>query len=133
MMQRTALAALLAMAWSAVALPGGTYAQAIDWVEKSNEHAQVVLDGVAKFNPENAAAIGVEGLDEEITDLNPERFERELADSEEILAELKRRLEDETDTRVRQDLGILIKVMNDGIRSELITTSTRVFSAAFAL
>jgi hypothetical protein len=41
-----------------------------------------------------------------------------LASRAEILAELKRRLEDETDTRVRQDLGILIKVMNDGIRSE---------------
>jgi hypothetical protein len=118
MMRRTALAALLAMAWSAIALPGGAYAQAIDWVEKSNEHAQVVLDGVAKFNPENAAAIGVEGLDEEITDLNPERYERELAESEKILAELERRLEGETDTKVRQDLGILIKVMNDSIRSD---------------
>jgi len=117
-MQRSALAALLAMAWSAIALPGGTYAQAIDWVEKSNEHAQVVLDGVAKFNSEYAAAIGVEGLDEEITDLNPERYERELAESEKILAELERRLEGETDTRVRQDLGILIKVMNEGIRSD---------------
>ncbi len=116
-MQRTALAALLAMAWSAVALPGDTSARAIDWVEKSNEHAQVVLDGVAKFTPEDAAAIGVDGLDEEITDLNPERYERELAESEEILAELKRRLEDETDTRVRQDLGILIKVVKDSMRS----------------
>ncbi len=117
MMQRAALAALLAMAWSAVALPGDTSARAIDWVEKSNEHAQVVLDGVAKFTPEDAAAIGVDGLDEEITDLNPERYERELAESEEILAELKRRLEDETDTRVRQDLGILIKVVKDSMRS----------------
>ncbi len=116
-MQRAALAALLAMAWSAVALPGDTSARAIDWVEKSNEHAQVVLDGVAKFTPEDAAAIGVDGLDEEITDLNPERYERELAESEEILAELKRRLEDETDTRVRQDLGILIKVVKDSMRS----------------
>jgi len=116
-MQRTALAAWLAIMWSAVALAGGTSAQAIDWVEKSNEHAQVVLNGVAKFTPENAAAIGVDGLDEEITDLNPQRYERELADSAEILAELKRRLEDETDTRVRQDLGILIKVVKDSMRS----------------
>ncbi len=117
-MHRAGSVALLAFAASAVSLPGGSYAQAIDWVEKSNEHAQVVLDGVAKFSPENAAAIGVDGLDEEIRDLKPERYERELAESEDILAELKRRLEDETDTRVRQDLGILIKVMNDGIRSE---------------
>jgi len=117
-MHRAGSIALLAFAASAVSLPGGTYAQAIDWVEKSNEHAQVVLDGVAKFSPENAAAIGVDGLDEEIRDLKPERYERELAESEDILAELKRRLEDETDTRVRQDLGILIKVMKDSMRSE---------------
>ena len=117
-MHRAGSIALLAFAASAVSIPGGSYAQAIDWVAKSNEHAQVVLDGVAKFSPENAAAIGVEGLDEEITDLNPERYERELAESERILAELKKRLEDETDTRVRQDLGILIKVMKDSIRSE---------------
>ena len=117
-MQRAGLIALLAFAASAVSLPGGTSAKGIDWVEKSNTHAQIVLEALAKFNPESAGAIGVEGLDEEIRDLKPERYERELAESEDILAELKRRLEDETDTKVRQDLGILVKVMKDSIRSE---------------
>ena len=117
-MRRAGLIALLALAASAVSLPGATSANGIDWVEKSNTHAQIVLEAVAKFNPESAAAIGVDGLDEEIRDLKPERYERELAESEDILAELKRRLEDETDTRVRQDLGILIKVAQDSIRSE---------------
>ena len=117
-MHRAGSIALLAFATSALSIPGGSYAQAIDWVEKSNTHAQIVLEAVAKFNPESAAAIGVDGLDEEIRDLKPERYERELAESEDILAELKRRLEDETDTRVRQDLGILIKVAQDSIRSE---------------
>jgi hypothetical protein len=117
-MRRAGLIALLAFAASAVSLPGATSANDIDWVEKSNTHAQIVLEAVAKFNPESAAAIGVDGLDEEIRDLKPERYERELAESEDILAELKRRLEDETDTRVRQDLGILIKVAQDSIRSE---------------
>jgi len=118
MMRRAGLIVLLALAASAVSLPGATSANGIDWVEKSNTHAQIVLEAVAKFNPESAAAIGVDGLDEEIRDLKPERYERELAESEDILAELKRRLEDETDTRVRQDLGILIKVAQDSIRSE---------------
>jgi len=117
-MRRAGLIVLLALAASAVSLPGATSANGIDWVEKSNTHAQIVLEAVAKFNPESAAAIGVDGLDEEIRDLKPERYERELAESEDILAELKRRLEDETDTRVRQDLGILIKVAQDSIRSE---------------
>jgi len=118
MMRRAGLIALLAFAASAVSLPGATSANGIDWVEKSNMHAQIVLEAVAKFNPESAAAIGVDGLDEEIRDLKPERYQRELAESEHILAELKRRLEDETDTRVRQDLGILIRVAQDSIRSE---------------
>ncbi|MEE8221743.1 MAG: DUF885 domain-containing protein [Woeseiaceae bacterium] len=118
MMRRAGLIALLAFAASAVSLPGATSANGIDWVEKSNTHAQIVLEAVAKFNPESAAAIGVDGLDEEIRDLKPERYQRELAESEDILAELKRRLEDETDTRVRQDLGILIRVVQDSIRSE---------------
>ncbi|MFB3125748.1 MAG: DUF885 domain-containing protein [Woeseiaceae bacterium] len=117
-MRRAGLIALLAFAASAVSLPGATSANGIDWVEKSNTHAQIVLEAVAKFNPESAAAIGVDGLDEEIRDLKPERYQRELAESEHILAELKRRLEDETDTRVRQDLGILIRVVQDSIRSE---------------
>lgn len=117
-MRRAGLIALLAFAASAVSLPGATSANGIDWVEKSNTHAQIVLEAVAKFNPESAAAIGVDGLDEEIRDLKPERYQRELAESEDILAELKRRLEDETDTRVRQDLGILIRVVQDSIRSE---------------
>ncbi|MEE8344493.1 MAG: DUF885 domain-containing protein [Woeseiaceae bacterium] len=117
-MRRAGLITLLAFAASAVSLPGAMSANGIDWVEKSNTHAQIVLEAVAKFNPESAAAIGVDGLDEEIRDLKPERYERELAEWEDLLAELKGRLEDETDTRVRQDLGILIKVAQDNIRSE---------------
>ncbi len=117
-MQRTGLIALLAFAASAVSLPGATSANGIDWVEKSNTHAQVVLKSLAKFNPESAAAIGVDGLDEEIRDLKPERYERELAEAQGILAELEVLLANETDPRVRQDLGILIKVVKDSIRSE---------------
>ncbi|MFQ5982949.1 MAG: DUF885 domain-containing protein, partial [Woeseiaceae bacterium] len=74
-------------------------------------------DGLARFNPESAASIGVDGLDEEIFDLKPNRYERDLADTQAILAELLRRLEDETHPKVRQDLGILIKVAEDDIRS----------------
>ena len=95
-------------------------AQASDssWVEKSNAHAQIVLEAVAKFNPESAASIGVDGLDEEIIDLRSGLYERELASSQEVLSELKNRREKEEDPRVRQDLGILIKTVKDSIRSE---------------
>ena len=92
-------------------------AQASTWVEKSNEHAQVVLDVLAKLSPEGAGNLGVDGLDEEISDLGPGIYERSQQLSRDVTAELKRRLGDETDSKVRQDLGILIKVMEDGILS----------------
>ncbi|MGB5719496.1 MAG: DUF885 domain-containing protein [Woeseiaceae bacterium] len=87
------------------------------WVENSNEHAKVVLDVLAKFSPEGAGSLGVDGLDEQILDLDPGIYERGIAESEKVLAELRRRLEKETNGKVRQDLGILIKAVEDNIRS----------------
>ena len=84
-----------------------------DWVQKSNEHAQIVLDAIAKFNPESAGSIGVDGLDEEILDLRERLYERDIEDSERVLGELHLRLAEESHPAVRQDLGILIKVVED--------------------
>ena len=88
-----------------------------DWVAKSDEHAQVVLEVLAKFSPEGAASIGVEGLDEEITDLSEGIYERGLEASQELLAELRRRQSAETHPKVRQDLDILIQAVEDNIRT----------------
>jgi len=87
------------------------------WIEKSDENAQVVLDVLARFSPEGAGSLGVDGLDEQILDLGPDIQERSNAESEKVLAELQRRLETETDSKVRQDLGILSKAVEDSIRS----------------
>ena len=91
--------------------------QAEGWVEKSNGHAQMVLDVLAKLSPEGAGQLGVDGLDEEISDLGPGIYERSQQMSSDVLAELQRRLERESDRRVRQDLGILIEAIEDSIRS----------------
>jgi uncharacterized protein (DUF885 family) len=99
-----------------IAISGPVQAQT--WVEKSNAHAEFVLDILAKLSPEGAGQLGVDGLDEEISDLGPEIHERAKKMSEDVLTELRQRLGDETDRKVRQDLGILIKVMEDSIRSE---------------
>ena len=88
-----------------------------DWVEKSNEHAQIVLEAVAKFSPESAGSIGVDGLDEEILDLRERLYERDLADSERLIGELRIRLAEESHPAVRQDLGILLKAVEDGIET----------------
>ncbi len=103
---------------AAVFVFNGTTAMAqVDWVEKSNAHARIVLEAVARFNPETAGSIGVDGLDEEILDLREGLYERDIADSERVLAELHIRLAEESHPAVRQDLGILIKVIEDSIHT----------------
>ncbi len=91
------------------------------WVEKSNRNAQVVLEVLAEFNPEGAARLGVEGLDEAIVDFRPGVYERNRGASEAVLAELRDRLAAEKEPRVRQDLEILIQSVEDGLRSAALT------------
>lgn len=88
-----------------------------DWVEKSNAHAQIVLESISRFSPESAGSIGVDGLDEEIFDNRAGIYQRGLAESERILAELNIRLAEESHPKVRQDLGILIQAVEDSMRS----------------
>ena len=95
-------------------------AEGPDWVRKSNEHAQVVLEILAKFNPEGAASFGVDGLDENILDLGPGIQERGIAASEAVLDELRTRLDNESDSKVRQDINILIKALEDNIRTSTL-------------
>lgn len=92
-------------------------ALAATWVEKSDANAQMVLDLLAKLSPEGAGQLGVDGLDEEIADLGPGIQERSNKMIEEVLVELRARLKNESDSKVRQDLGILIKTLEDNIKS----------------
>ncbi|MGB5688448.1 MAG: DUF885 domain-containing protein [Woeseiaceae bacterium] len=92
-------------------------AEDASWGEKSNEHAQVVLEVLSKFSPEGAGSIGVDGLDEQVSDLGPGIYERALQATRDVLAELEKRQAKEKDPKVRQDLGILIKALEDNIYS----------------
>jgi Bacterial protein of unknown function (DUF885) len=104
------LAACLAAGSSPAAEP--------DWVVKSNRYSQVVLAALAKLSPESAGSMGVDGLDEEITDLGPGVYERGQELIGDVVAELETDLESERDAKVRQDLGILIKASKDTLHSE---------------
>ena len=99
-------------------LAGFAHADDRTWVEKSNEHAQLVLGAFAELAPEGAGSMGVDGLDENITDLSPGFQDRATETIERILAELEARLADETDLKVRQDLGILIKSAKDTLYTQ---------------
>ena len=47
-----------------------------DWIARSNENAQVLLDVRARFTPEFAARTGVAGIDERISDFTPGHRDR---------------------------------------------------------
>ena len=115
-MIRAAAAATLLMSCTTSAA-----ADAGDWVERSNETAQIVLELLAEFNPEGAASLGVDGLDEAIIDYRPGLYERNRTASEAVLTELRERLAGEKEPRVRQDLEILIQAVDDGLRSAQLT------------
>lgn len=90
------------------------------WVVRSNENTQVLLAVLARFGPEGAARIGVNGFDEQIIDLKPGVNERSNQATREAIQVLKGRLATEKDTLVRQDLEILIKSGEDAIRGNQI-------------
>lgn len=100
--------------WVALGLVAGTAVAAdTSWVDKSNEHAQVVLSAFAELAPEGAGSMGVDGLDEDITDLSLGLHKRSLGIIEDVIAELELRLAAEDNTKAKQDLGILLKATRD--------------------
>ena len=92
-----------------------------DWVQRSNEIAYKVLEANAQFAPEFSGQSGVEGYDEEIFDLGENLFERQIAVAEKNIAMLTELLAHEEDSRVAQDIEIMIKSEKDSIESNRIT------------
>ena len=86
-------------------------------IADSGDQDQIPRPGDTVTDLEGAGRLGVDGLDEEISDLGPGINERAKKMSEDVLAEMQRRYADETDSKVKQDLGILIKTLEDSIRS----------------
>lgn len=87
------------------------------WVARSNQNAQLLITILARYAPEQAAAEGVEGLDEQISSSKPDEPERVRKDLASAREELEKRLAAERDPLVRQDLEILIAQANRDIRS----------------
>ena len=87
------------------------------WIKQSDENAQIALAVFARYRPEYAGRTGVAGLDENILDLKPGVYDRYLADARQAAEDLRARLPATADPRVRQDLEILIKAVEDNITS----------------
>jgi uncharacterized protein (DUF885 family) len=90
------------------------------WVTKSNANAKLLLNIDAKYSPEGAGAIGVDGLDEQITDLSRDQFEPHNRDLRAAIVEMEKRLKAESDPKIKQDLEILIGSAKDQIRSNTL-------------
>ena len=90
------------------------------WVTKSNENAKLLLNVQAKYSPENASSLGVDGYDEQITDMSRDLFEATNRDTRAVIVELQKRLKAEKDPKVRQDLEILIGAAEDQLRSAAV-------------
>jgi len=78
------------------------------WVVRSDENAQILIQIMARFTPEDASSFGAEGFDEQIIDLKPNFVAREHVAVEQAIHDLQSRLASEKDPLVRQDLEILI-------------------------
>ena len=89
----------------------------LDWIEASNQHAQPVLKVLAKYEPESAARIGIDGYDDQTIDLGPRLFERRREDNQRLVQELTIALDKEQHPKVRQDLKILLVSVNANLTS----------------
>jgi hypothetical protein len=107
-----ALIALTALAWAPAARSAAARPA---WIEKSDANARLVLEVSARFAPESAGRLGLEGLDEQILDLKPQVYERSQQATREVLAILESRLASETDPQVKQDLAILVQATKDNL------------------
>ncbi|MET0985794.1 MAG: DUF885 domain-containing protein [Steroidobacteraceae bacterium] len=87
------------------------------WIGESNRHAKVLLDIAARYDPERAAGLGVEGHDSEITDLKPGFSERQEADLARAAKQLEALRDRAVNPFVKQDLEILIRAAHDQQRT----------------
>jgi len=88
-----------------------------DWIARSNQNTQILIDVDAKYSPEDASEEGLRTLDDQITVLSPERHAQLRADFVRARDQLQTKLAAEKDPLVRQDLEILIQSVDRNIRN----------------
>ena len=108
-----AFAVTALIAASALASTPAAAAATPDWIVESNKQATALLEENAKYNPESASAVGVDGHDAEVFDVKPHTVERQEADLDAVIAGYDRALPTATDPRVKQDIEILLESAHD--------------------
>ncbi|CAB9518665.1 Bacterial protein of unknown function (DUF885) [Seminavis robusta] len=111
-------AATLWLSAASISFCAGTTAAAeTDWIAKSNVNTQILLDAMGELSPEDFGSIGVEGVDENITDRIEGWQKRAESLLTGVLEEFEGTLASETDRRVKEDLNILIDSTNERLLS----------------
>ena len=105
-------------------LPCAVFAADRAWVERSDRNAAVVFEILGAFSPEYASDAGVERFDTGVLDLKPGRAQRYDRAAALALAQLAVRRNTETNTRVRQDLDILIDAVGQRRRTAALEHRT---------
>ena len=83
------------------------------WVAESNQDSQILLKTFADFAPEQAGQFGVDGLDEQATNLTPDYVQRLNASLDQDLSQLQALQVKATEPHLKQDIQILIKAVQD--------------------
>ena len=86
------------------------------WVAESNQDAQILLKTFADFAPEQAGQLGVDGLDEQATNLTPDVSQRFDAAADQDITQYKDLLSKATNPYVKQDIQILLGATEDAKR-----------------
>lgn len=106
---------------TAVLVTAPVYAAEQAWVAKSNDNAKLLLQLMGKYSPEGAGGLGVDGFDEQITDLSRDLFAVKNKETLAVIAELQKRFKSERDAKIKQDIQILIGSAEDNMRSEALS------------
>jgi len=88
---------------------GAAQAAEAEWIAKSNQYTQILLETNARFQPESVADLGLEQYDQLVSDLKPKYDERLEADLAAAVTRLQAARGSITDDRAKQDMEILIQ------------------------
>ncbi len=102
---------------AALLLPLAALAAEPAWVTRSNVNTKLLLELTAKYSPESASSIGVDGHDTDISNFTHDEYDEITAATNEVIGELKRRGAAEADPKVRQDIDILVGAAQDQLSS----------------
>ncbi|MDZ4729280.1 MAG: DUF885 domain-containing protein [Xanthomonadales bacterium] len=88
-----------------------------DWVAESNQITEAVMEEQAKFTAEAFSGLGIVSVDGDIADFGPKVYERSQKNIKAIIRDLEKRKKTIEDSRVLQDVDILIKSLQEQYHS----------------